>query len=303
MERRSVIIAVLAVLGIGLLIWGVNSTRKREAVLQKEQPKAAVTSQADEKNTSPEIQDLSQLDMLIEKGDEDAFKKGVESARKLTEENKLIEARNIYTKLIQSFPAHPDISGIEKKLWALNMKILFSPLKTDYSTIYEVKSGDTLTAIAKKFNTTVGLLKKSNGLNSNLIRIGRRLKVVTAKVSIIVDKSQNILTLKINDEIIKVYPCSTGEFNITPLGKFKIENKLVNPVWFKTGAVVPPESPENILGTRWMGFNSSGYGIHGTTEPESIGKQITAGCIRMYNKDVEELYDIVPVGTEVTIID
>jgi len=303
MERRGVIIAVLAVLGIGLLIWGVNSTRKRESGLQKKQAASTVSLQAGEKSISPEVQDLSQLDKLIEKGDEDVFKKGVESARKLIEENKLIEARNIYAKLIQSFPAHPDISGIEKKLWALNMKILFSPLKTDYSTIYEVKPGDTLAAIAKKFNTTVGLLKRSNGLSSNLIRVGQRLKVITAKVSIIVDKSQNILTLKVNDEIMKVYPCSTGKFNITPLGKFKIVNKLINPVWFKAGAVVPPESPENILGTRWMGFDLAGYGIHGTTKSESIGKQITAGCIRMYNKDVEELYDIVPVGTEVTIID
>ncbi|MBM3248214.1 MAG: L,D-transpeptidase, partial [Candidatus Omnitrophica bacterium] len=57
------------------------------------------------------------------------------------------------------------------------------------------------------------------------------------------------------------------------------------------------------LGTRWMGFDIPEYGIHGTTEPESIGKQATKGCVRMINKDVEELYSILPVGTEVTIID
>jgi lipoprotein-anchoring transpeptidase ErfK/SrfK len=52
-----------------------------------------------------------------------------------------------------------------------------------------------------------------------------------------------------------------------------------------------------------MGFNLAGYGIHGTTEPETIGKQATQGCIRMVNSDVEELYAIVPEGTEVTIVD
>jgi len=129
------------------------------------------------------------------------------------------------------------------------------------------------------------------------------LKILTAKVSIIVDKSQNKLFLKINDEIFKAYPCSTGKFSSTPTGKFKIVNKLIDPVWFKAGAIVPPESPENILGTRWLGLDLKGYGIHGTTQPETIGKQVTQGCIRMYNKDVEELFDIVPVGTEVIIID
>jgi lipoprotein-anchoring transpeptidase ErfK/SrfK len=74
-------------------------------------------------------------------------------------------------------------------------------------------------------------------------------------------------------------------------------------VWYKDGAAVPPGSPENILGTRWMGLSKEGYGIHGTTEPGSLGKQATAGCVRMLNAEVEELYGILPEGTEVTIID
>ena len=58
-----------------------------------------------------------------------------------------------------------------------------------------------------------------------------------------------------------------------------------------------------LLGSRWLGFNMPGYGIHGTIEPETIGKQVTAGCVRMRNSDVEELYDILPLGTEVSIVD
>jgi lipoprotein-anchoring transpeptidase ErfK/SrfK len=52
-----------------------------------------------------------------------------------------------------------------------------------------------------------------------------------------------------------------------------------------------------------MGFNLAGYGIHGTVEPQNLGKQVTQGCVRMSNPQVEELYAIVPQGTEVTIID
>jgi lipoprotein-anchoring transpeptidase ErfK/SrfK len=77
----------------------------------------------------------------------------------------------------------------------------------------------------------------------------------------------------------------------------------MNPTWFKAGAVVPAASPENILGTRWMGLDKPGYGIHGTTDPQSLGKQVTQGCVRLSNRDVEELYTIVPLGTEVTIIE
>ena len=46
-----------------------------------------------------------------------------------------------------------------------------------------------------------------------------------------------------------------------------------------------------------------GYGIHGTVEPESIGKQVTAGCVRMRNEEVEQLYMLIPTGTQVKIVD
>jgi lipoprotein-anchoring transpeptidase ErfK/SrfK len=174
---------------------------------------------------------------------------------------------------------------------------------TEGSVLYEIKSGDSLDKIAKKFNTTVYLLKRTNSLSGDKILAGRKLKVWIKPFSIVVDKSQNILILKSNDEIITAYIVATGINNSTPVGNFKIVNKLINPPWFKEGAVIPPESPDNILGSRWMGFDLKEYGIHGTTEPESLGQQITQGCVRMSNSDVEELFAIVPIGTEVTIVD
>ncbi|MBU2222104.1 MAG: L,D-transpeptidase, partial [Candidatus Omnitrophica bacterium] len=132
---------------------------------------------------------------------------------------------------------------------------------------------------------------------------GRKIKVWTAPFSIVVDKSQNTLLLKTGEEVFKTYMASTGANNSTPVGIFKIVNKLPNPTWYKAGAVVPPGSPENVLGSRWLGFDLAGYGIHGTVEPESLGKQVTQGCVRLANPEVEELYTIVPVGAEVTIVD
>ena len=169
--------------------------------------------------------------------------------------------------------------------------------------MHEVQPGDSLAKIAKKYNTTVELIKKSNGLAGDVIKAGQRLRIWQGTFSVLVDKSQNIMILKSNDDVIKVYPVATGKNNITPVGTFKIVDKLINPVWFKSGAIVPPDSPENILGTRWMGFDIPGYGINATTDPSSIGQQLTAGCVRMRNEDVEELYGLLPVGTQVTITD
>jgi lipoprotein-anchoring transpeptidase ErfK/SrfK len=170
--------------------------------------------------------------------------------------------------------------------------------------VYEVQKGDTITRIAKKFGTTPELIMKSNDLKDPTIQVGRKLKVNTAKFSIVVDKSQNILTLKSGQDIVKTYRVSTGKNSCTPVGTFKITNKIVDPLWYKgPGMVIPAGDPKNVLGSRWLGISKPSYGIHGTVQPDSIGESVTEGCVRMKNSDVEELYVIVPEGTEVVITD
>lgn len=214
-----------------------------------------------------------------------------------------LAAKGLYQKLINEFPNSDEAMNWEKKIEEMNIKLLFSSIMTPKSIVYEIKPGDTITKIAREFKTTSDLIMKSNNLANAKIVPGRKIKVWTAPFSILVDKSQNTLILKADEEIMKTYIVSTGKNNSTPLGTFKITNKLINPNWFKAGAVVPAASPENILGTRWLGFDLPGYGIHGTTDPRSLGKQVTEGCVRMSNSEVEELYSIVPVGTEVMIVD
>ncbi len=215
----------------------------------------------------------------------------------------LLGAKGQYQKLINEFPNSGEVMNWEKKIEDINIKLLFSPSITPKSIVYEIKPGDTINKIAREFKTTSDLIMKSNNLTDAKILPGRKIKVWTASFSMLVDKSQNTLILKSDEEIIKTYIVATGKNNSTPVGTFKITSKLIKPTWFKAGAVVAAGSPENILGTRWLGFNLSGYGIHGTTDPKSLGKQVTEGCVRMSNSDVEEVYSIVPQGTEVTIVD
>ena len=227
----------------------------------------------------------------------------VTQAQELEAQGNFIQAKEIYQKLMSEFTNSPEMSSWQKNNEDLNIKLLFSPAVTLNSRIYEIKPGDSLEKIAREFKTTVELIMKSNSLPDNKIMPGKKIKVWTAPFNIVVDKSQNILYLKVKEDIFKTYIVATGANNSTPVGTFTIVNKIANPPWFKAGKVIPPGSPENILGTRWLGIDKKSYGIHGTTAPESIGTQATQGCVRMLNSEVEELFTIVPVGTEVTIVD
>jgi lipoprotein-anchoring transpeptidase ErfK/SrfK len=86
----------------------------------------------------------------------------------------------------------------------------------------------------------------------------------------------------------------------SPEGEFTVITRTEDPTYYHEGKVIPP-GKNNPLGTRWMGLNLKGYGIHGTNAPKSIGKAASHGCIRMAKKDLEELFTLVKVGDGVTI--
>ena len=217
-----------------------------------------------------------------------------------------VKAKEAYQHIVSEHPDYDKVEDIQNKVGQLSMGIIFSKEAAAQTEVYQVQSGDSLGKLAKKYNTTKELIKRSNGLKSDVIRIGQNLRIWKGSFAVFVSKSQNILTLKSGEEVVKIYHVATGKDkkdNDTPVGAFKIASKIPNPVWFKPGGKpVPPESPENELGSRWMGFDTDPhYGIHGTIHPEAIGEHATAGCVRMLNPDVEELFDLLPIGTKVTI--
>lgn len=126
---------------------------------------------------------------------------------------------------------------------------------------------------------------------------------------IIINKSNNMLYHLSGDTVIEKYNIATGrEPHFTPNGQFFIVNKLVNPYWGGAGRQAPVQggSPDNPLGYRWMGLNIGNgglYGIHGNNDANSIGRYVSLGCIRMFNIDVESLYEKIPINTPVWIGD
>lgn len=118
--------------------------------------------------------------------------------------------------------------------------------------------------------------------------------------SIVINKAINRLYYYRDGKFQRHYPVATGrEPDLTPEGDFRVVTKLAN----NDGL-----GEENVFGTRWMGLDVPGhedgtkYGIHGTNEPDSIGKHASAGCIHMSKADVEDLYVKVSSGTVVRII-
>ncbi|SHE55162.1 Putative peptidoglycan binding domain-containing protein [Tissierella praeacuta DSM 18095] len=153
--------------------------------------------------------------------------------------------------------------------------------------------------------------KINEDMELNKISISEIEVEFTSEISIgdfiIINKSSNTLYHIREKKIVKKYPVATGKLpEYTPEGKFTIVTKYVNPAWGGAGKHKPIKGgePNNPLGKRWMGLSIRGggsYGIHGNSNKNSIGKYISLGCVRMYNEDVEALYNLIDKGTPVWI--
>jgi len=109
------------------------------------------------------------------------------------------------------------------------------------------------------------------------------------------------LALLENGKVIRIYHVAVGKISTpSPAGAFKIVNRVTNPAYYHKGQVIAA-GKGNPVGTRWMGLSAKGYGIHGTNQPNSIGKAASTGCIRMSMRDLEELFELVNVGDAVEI--
>ena len=198
----------------------------------------------------------------------------------------------------------------------VNAIIMNSPSPVTEKKRYVIQHGDNLTRIARKLLTTVQALQRINNLpkTSSTIHPGDPLSYLEGVWSIKVSKSQYVLSLYLNGQLYRVYRVSVGAYDRTPVGVFEVASKSREPAWSPPGRdPLPYGHPDNIIGTRWMGLKPiegtdtsiRGYGIHGTTDPGSIGKAASAGCVRMRNEEVEELFDFIPepgvAKTRVTI--
>ncbi|MBU1087016.1 MAG: L,D-transpeptidase family protein [Candidatus Omnitrophica bacterium] len=303
--RRRFIIGIIIVLAVFFFMkMGQPKKQVEEIIVPMPESEIALNLALEIKTNNPE-QAVAALDKVVADFPQtlDAEKAIVSIADIYNKGQDTEKEKQALNRLIEQYPGSALKDKALDRLATINLDRLFSRAPSANSIIYEVQPGDSLYKIAKQHNTNVELIQKTNNLNNSLIKPGMKLKIITSVFSLFVSKTDCLMTLKSDGELVKVYKIGIGRDNSTPVGQFKVVNRIVNPVWYKTGAIVPAGSQENILGTRWLGFSEPGYGIHGTVDNQPIQQQKTQGCVRMMNNDVEELFVIVPVGTEIVIID
>ncbi len=252
-----------------------SSTGSRSPDRSSRQP----SSHAPTRSAPNRLLDLSEIDRLMQSGQDIAA---------------LRELSRIYWQ-------RPERRGqIRERLETLAKRIFFSP-QPHYLPPYVVQPGDQLARIARQYKVSWPYLAKLNRVDPRRIRPGQKLKVIRGPFSALVDLSDFELTVHLNGYYVRSYRVGIGKDNSTPTGRFKVLNKVVNPQYTDPdGKVIDADDPNNPLGEYWLDLGD-GYGIHGTIEPDSIGRAVSRGCIRMRNEDVAEVFDLLVVGSEVVI--
>lgn len=177
---------------------------------------------------------------------------------------------------------------------------IYSAPQPHYLKPYEVQPGDQLRLIARRYEVPWEYLAGLNRIDPRKIRPGQKLKVIKGPFGAVVDLGDFALTVHAHGYFVRRYPVGIGRDGASPIGKFRVQEKLVNPTYYGPDGVIAADNPDNPLGERWIGIGDS-YGIHGTIEPDSIGRAESRGCIRMHAEHVAEVYDLLSVGSEVLI--
>lgn len=217
-----------------------------------------------------------------------------------------LAARTKLAEALLSGPEPREVPPAREELLKLCEETVFSTTVTKNDPLidtYVIQPGDTLEKIAKAYFITDDLLTRINGIkNKNQIRLGQRIKVIRGPFHAVVTKSTFDLDVYLQNTFVKHFKVGLGTDSSTPAGEWVCENKLVNPTYFppRGGAIKAADNPENPLGERWIGLKGltgeavgqERYGIHGTIDPDSIGKAVSMGCIRLRNEDVGLLYEM-----------
>jgi lipoprotein-anchoring transpeptidase ErfK/SrfK len=237
----------------------------------------------------------------------------INQATSLLTQGRKLEARTQLSYLI--FNRHDDLvesqaNLVRSKLKEINDDLIFSKRVIDgdpVATVHVVSAGDYLGPIAQQYHVNYQLLEAINRVKATRIWPGQKLKIIKGPFNVIVDKSDYLMDIFLNDDkgnkvYVATYPIGLGEQDSTPIGMWRVRpnSKVENPSWAdpRTGKVFQPDDPANPIGEYWIGIegmdantqDKKGYGIHGTTEANSIGQQMSMGCIRMRADDLVWVY-------------
>jgi LysM repeat protein len=246
-------------------------------------------------------------------------------SKSMVDRGDLLAARKMLNDaLLTGTLSGSDTDAVKKQLSTINQTIIFSnrPFPSDpLGGVYLVKAGDKLSSIGNAHGVPFEFLLMINNMaNAKKLRYGQTLKVINGPFHVVVSKSRFTLDVYLgsaggpDSTYITTFPVGLGTDNSTPTGSWVIKNKVTHPAYFPPdghpGGVLDPDDPKNPLGPCWMGLEGTNgqavgaqsYGIHGTIDPASIGKQSSMGCIRLHNDDVEVVYKMLVAGKSTVVV-
>lgn len=197
-----------------------------------------------------------------------------------------------------------------KELEKVQRNHRFAPKGAWPSIEERVLGGDSLVAVRKRvvrrrtdLDLCTGLIAAVNGV-SGYVHPGDVLRIPLDPVNVVVDLDSRVLLYRHGSEVVRMWQVGIGKENHdTPIGEFRIGDKIERPAHTTKG--LPYGHPDNPLGSRWLALYRDGrktsYGIHGTSDPDGVGGEVSLGCIRMRNEEVDDLFEILPRGSRVVI--
>jgi len=240
---------------------------------------------------------------------------------------KLLEARDtVNAALVSGKLSGYDADAARALLSEINQTVVFSNRKfadDRFGGTYQVQSGDRLDKIGARNALTSDILLRINGLSDpRRLPSGAYIKILKGPFHAVVSKSAFRLDLYLGGlpgsgsdvSYVTSFRVGLGKDDSTPLGKWQVEpgRKVQNPVYYspRGEGVIEADDPKNPLGEFWIGLagldgdavGKESYGIHGTIEPDSIGKQSSMGCIRLRNEDVAVVFSALVEGKSTVMV-
>jgi lipoprotein-anchoring transpeptidase ErfK/SrfK len=237
----------------------------------------------------------------------------LKDAQQCISEGKIVAARNTLNDVLNMAMEDSLRQQVKQQMQTLANDWLFSKavqFGDNLCTNYKVESGDLLSGIAAKYKVPYKFLMKINNIQSEKsLRSGQIIKVVNGPFHAVAYLSSFTMDLYLQNVYVKTYKIGTGKpSKPTPIGlwRAKVGGKLIKPIWTdpETGRTFKPDDPDYPLGSGWIALegidnrtqNISGIAIHGTKDEATIGTKSSQGCIRLYNGELIEVYDMFEAG-------
>jgi L,D-transpeptidase catalytic domain len=238
------------------------------------------------------------------------------------QKGELVAARKLLSEVLLDTRVEGQAAQtLRQTITTINDEVIFSPRVfpgDPYAQLHTFQASDkALSTLPGKKGLAIDwrLIPRVNRMsNPDRVSIGQKLKLITGPFHARVHKDAFRMDVFMGQPeqpgewvFVRSFTVGLGEGNSTPLGEFTVRrnSKLVNPYWVnpRTGEKFEPDDPKNPIGERWIGLEGqgdaaaySGYGIHGTIDPGSIGQMKSMGCVRLGQADVELIYELLVEG-------